>query len=239
MKAFLLAAGEGSRLRPITNTIPKCLAPICGRPILDIWLEHCYRSGVDEVLINLHAHAETVRRFLSERDYGIRIRTCYEPTLLGSAGTLFANRRWVESEPCFWVFYADVLTNVDLTAMLNRHIRCRLAATLGVYEVSSPSQCGIVRVDDAGVIQQFVEKPTTPVGNLAFSGVMIGTAQIFEHLPSELPADLGFHVFPHLLGRISAFPIRDYLLDIGTMANYELAQRSWPGLAVNLGTMQC
>jgi mannose-1-phosphate guanylyltransferase len=229
MKGLLLAAGEGTRLRPITNRIPKCLVPICGRPLLGIWLEHCFRSGVDEVLINLHAHAKCVRQFVAERDYGVQVHVSYEPTLLGSAGTLFANQRWIESERCFWVFYADVLTNVDLARMFEFHVRSGLMATLGVYEVEKPSRCGIVQVDETGVIREFVEKPTDPAGNLAFSGVMIGNAEFLKQLPSEIPADLGNHVFPFLRGQMSAFPIRDYLLDIGTMANYELAQRTWPG----------
>lgn len=239
MKAVLLAAGEGTRLRPITNTIPKCLVPIRGRPLLDIWLEHFSHSGVDEVLINLHAHSNSVRDFVSERNHGIQVHMSYGRTLLGSAGTLFANRRWLESERYFWVFYADVLTNVDLGKMLEFHVHSGLMATLGVYEVETPSRCGIVRVDETGVIRGFVEKPTNPPGNLAFSGVMIGSAEFLQQLPSEVPADLGIHVFPFLNGQISAFPIREYLLDIGTMANYELAQRSWPGRTTNSGILEC
>lgn len=147
MKAFLLAAGEGTRLRPITNSIPKCLAPIRGRPVLDIWLEHCANSGIDEVLVNLHAHAQAVRSFVQGRNYGTRIQISHEPALLGSAGTLFANRQWVDSEAYFWVFYADVLTNLNLSAMLDHHVNHDLAATLGVYEVDNPARCGIMQVD--------------------------------------------------------------------------------------------
>ena len=244
MKAFLLAAGEGTRLRPITNSIPKCLVPIRQQPLLGIWLELCRESGIDEVLVNLHSHGDAVRQFLSANDYGLRVTLSEEPTLLGSAGTIGANRAWVDSEPYFFVLYADVLTNMDLTAMLNFHRqaarrpsgpadgspRMPIAATLGLYEVPNPSQCGIVELDQNNIIRAFHEKPAQPNGNLAFSGVMIGTPEFLQALPSEAPADLGFHLFPKLIGRMAGYVSREYLVDVGTMSNYEAAQRSWPGL---------
>jgi len=115
--------------------------------------------------------------------------------------------------------------------MLGLHRQRRPAATLGVYEVSDPSRCGIASTDGSGMIQQFVEKPTSPMGNLAFSGLMIATPQILDVIPSDTPADIGFHVLPRLTGRMLAFPIQDYLIDIGTMENYLTAQETWPGCA--------
>jgi mannose-1-phosphate guanylyltransferase len=115
MKAFLLAAGEGTRLRPLTDSIPKCLVPIRQKPLLEIWLQLCARSGIREVLINLHSHADAVRSFVAGRDFGVQIRLFEEPRLLGSAGTIAANRAWVQPDPYFWVFYADVLTNMNLS----------------------------------------------------------------------------------------------------------------------------
>ena len=104
MKAFLLAAGHGTRLRPLTDTIPKCLVPIRGVAILDIWLEVCRRAGVHELFINLHAHADAVRTALASKEVGIKVHLSEEQVLLGSAGTLAANREWVAAEPEFWVF---------------------------------------------------------------------------------------------------------------------------------------
>jgi mannose-1-phosphate guanylyltransferase len=115
--------------------------------------------------------------------------------------------------------------------MLKQHRRRRPAATLGVYRVSDPSRCGIVSVGEDGVIREFIEKPANPTGNLAFSGLMIGTPELIEMIPDDEPADLGFHVLPRLVGRMLAFPIDDYLIDIGTMDNYLKAQATWPGLS--------
>lgn len=231
MKAFLLAAGNGTRLRPITDTIPKCLVPIQGMPMLAIWLELCKEIGITEVLINLHAHADVVRTFLQQSGKpDVRVHVTKEKELLGSAGTLRANRQWVEGDDLFWVFYADVLHCADLSAMLRLHRQRRPAATLGVYEVPDPSRCGIVMVNSAGVIEHFVEKPTHPTSNLAFSGLMIGTPELLDVIPDDVPADIGFHVLPKLAGQMLAFPIRDYLIDIGTLQNYQQAQTTWPGL---------
>lgn len=230
MKAFLLAAGHGSRLRPITDTIPKCLVPIRGTPLLSIWLRLCKQFGIGEVLINVHAHADIVREFLRQRADDMNVRVVEEPQLLGSAGTLRCNRDWVAADDLFWVFYADVLCRPELGGMLQLHCRRRPAATLGVYEVSDPSRCGIVSTDGERIVQQFVEKPTSPMGNSAFSGVMIGTPEMLDVIPSDTPVDIGFDVLPRLVGRMLAFPMREYLIDIGTMKNYRMAQETWPGL---------
>ena len=231
MKAFLLAAGHGTRLRPITNTIPKCLVPIRGIPLLSIWLELCRKFGINEILINIHAHAALVRDFLRENANGIRAQVVEEEELRGSAGTLRHNRDWIAAEELFWVFYADVLCQPDLGGMLELHLRKRPAATLGVYEVADPSRCGIVSTDADGTIQQFVEKPTVPMGNLAFAGVMIATPEIIDLIPDDRPADIGFDVLPRVTGRMQAYPINSYLIDIGTMENYQTAQNTWPGLS--------
>jgi len=231
LKAFLLAAGHGTRLRPITDTIPKCLVPIRGVPLLSIWLQCCNRIGIDEVLINLHAHAAPVREFLRLHAAATPVRIVEEPRLLGSAGTLRENRSWIGADDLFWIFYADVLNCADFEGMLRLHLDRRPAATLGVYEVAEPTRCGIVTTDEDGVIVQFVEKPVNPSGNLAFSGLMIGTPEMLRAIPDESPADIGLHVLPRLTGRMLAFPIHDYLIDVGTMENYQRAQVTWPGFS--------
>lgn len=236
-KAFLLAAGHGTRLRPLTDTTPKCLLPIRGVPMLQIWLEQCRRFGVEEVLVNLHSHADVVREFLNRNNTsGVRVQVSDEPVLLGSAGTIRANSAWVSEERSFWVFYADVLTDALLNEIARRHCELGAAATIGVYHVPDPSRCGIVQVNEAGWITEFVEKPKVPVGDLAFSGVLIGGAEFLRTLPQRTPADIGFDVLPKLVGRMAAYEIKEYLIDIGTAENYRSAQEHWPGLEVSQST---
>jgi len=159
------------------------------------------------------------------------MRIAEEPELLGSAGTLAENREFIAGEESVFVLYADVLTNVDLRQMFEFHQQKHLAATLGVYQVPDPSRCGIITMDENAVISDFVEKPTRPASNWAFAGVMVAGPELFDFLPAQLPADLGFDVLPQMAGGMAAYSISDYLVDIGTMANYQHAQQSWPGLA--------
>lgn len=230
MKGFLLAAGNGTRLRPLTDSIPKCLLPICGVPLLEIWLDNCKAAGLTDVLVNAHAHPGAVRTFAAEQKTGVRMHIVEEPRLLGSAGTLAENREFVAGEDAFYILYADVLTNVDLRQMLAFHQQQRCPVTLGVYQVPDPTRCGVVTVDEYAIIREFVEKPKQPAGNLAFSGVMVAGPELFSLLPAKRPADIGFDLLPKMVGRMAAYTISDYLLDIGTLANYQHAQQSWPGL---------
>lgn len=231
MKAFLLAGGHGTRLRPLTDTTPKCLLPIRGTPILQIWFTLCRQFGIEEVLINLHSHGDVVRRFVEEHKNGLTISLFEESALLGSAGTILANRGWVGKENFFWVFYADVLTTTNLAQILDFHNSHGQIATIGTYEVSNPSRCGIVQVDNSGIVRDFVEKPKIPIGNLAFSGLMLATPALLDEIPDISPVDLGFHVLPKLVGRMAAYRIPDFLIDVGTLETYQTAQESWPGLS--------
>ena len=228
-KAFLLAAGHGTRLRPLTDTTPKCLLPIRGIPMLQIWLSRCKRLAVQEVMINLHSNARAVREFLHRKPTpGVRVEVSDEPVLLGSAGTIMSNRNWLRDEPSFWIFYADVLTDADLAQMALLHATRNAVATIGLDRVPDPSRCGVVQTDESGWVTEFVEKPKTPKGNLAFSGILLGGPQFLNVLPDKLPSDIGFDVLPKLVGRMAGYEIRDYLIDIGTMENYQAAQEHFP-----------
>ncbi|SRR6266481_1637130 len=230
MKAFILAAGNGTRLRPLTDNLPKCLLPVRGVPLLAIWLESCKIADIDEVLINAHAHGEKVREFAARYSGEIKIHVTQEEQLLGSAGTLAENRRFVEGESAFFVLYGDVLTSASLSEIAGFHLQKKQLATLGVYQVPDPQRCGIVTIDDQGLIQNFQEKPAQPPGNWAFSGVMMASPEILGCIPAHRPADIGFDLLPRLAGKMAAYKMSEYLLDIGTLHNYNMAQASWPGL---------
>jgi len=233
VKGFLLAAGVGTRLRPLTNAIPKCLVPIQGAPLLAIWLEWCAMYDIDEILLNSHAHSERVREFIDAYRGPVRVTLTREPELLGSAGTLHVNRDFVAGEKEFAVLYADVLTNCRFDRLLDFHRIRHSPVTLGTYRVPNPTQCGIIATDDTGRVVEFTEKPQFPKANTAFSGILIGGPALLEHVPERIPADIGFDVLPELIGEMFAFPIADCVFDIGTMEKYEQAQREWLGLAGN------
>src|SRR5579884_1864057 len=227
MRAFLLAAGHGTRLRPFTDSVPKCLLPVQGVPMLEIWLSLCREYGISDVLVNTHSHSDAVVDFVRKWRNGVKVHVAEEPQLFGSAGTLRANRAWLGSDDKFWVFYADVLTNTNLAAMSRFH-SSQFAATLGIYSVPDPQRCGIVSFDQNGVVTGFIEKPAQPASNWAFAGIMIGTPALLDTIPEKPGADIGFDVLPQMIGRMRAYRIPDFVLDIGTPENYETAQRQWP-----------
>ena len=223
MKAFLLAAGLGTRLRPLTATTPKCLLPIGDRPLLDIWLDALAKVGVDEVLINLHHLADQVRAHVAHRP-GVRLFE--EPRLLGSAGTLLANRDWITGDDMFLAINADNLTDFDLGLLVDAHRRGGAIATLSVFQAPRPSECGILEVRDGQVVS-FEEKPAEPRGNLANAGMYAFSPDVLDLIQGP---DIGYDLLPRLVGRARAVPLDGaYFLDIGTPAALARAREEWQG----------
>jgi mannose-1-phosphate guanylyltransferase len=228
MKAFLLAAGIGSRLRPMTDAIPKCMVPIDGQPMLDIWLDAFDRTGVDEVLVNLHHLPGVVRDHLDARAGTPTVRTFFEPELLGSAGTLVANRAWVEEEELFLACYADNLTDFDLSSLIKAHREHDAIATLAVFHSERPSAGGVIEVDAIGTVVGFEEKPANPVSDLVNAGIYAFQPSVLDELSGPTPLDIGYDLLPRLVGRAKTLPVEGYFRDIGTIQAYEQAQREWP-----------
>jgi mannose-1-phosphate guanylyltransferase len=232
VKAFLLAAGVGSRLRPITDAIPKCMVVIDERPLLDVWLDAFDRAGVDEVLVNLHHLPDVVRQHLAGRAGPPRVRTVFEPELLGSAGTLAANRRWVDGEEMFLACYADNLTDFDLRSLIDEHREHNAIATLAVFHSERPSAGGVVEVDGDGVVVGFVEKPSQPTTDLTNAGMYAFHPHVLDEITGPPPHDIGYHLLPRLVGRARAMLVEAYFRDIGTVEAYRRAREEWPARAV-------
>jgi len=232
VKAFLLAAGIGSRLRPITDSVPKCMVVIDDRPLLDIWLDAFDRAGIDEVLVNLHHLPDVVRRHLAGRTGPPAVRTFFEPELLGSAGTLAANRQWVDGEEFFLVCYADNLTDFDLRSLIDVHRTRSQTATLTVFHSERPSAGGVVEVDGAGRVVGFAEKPSQPVSDLTNAGMYAFDPSVLAEIDGTPPLDIGYHLLPRLVGRAHAVLVEGYFRDIGTIESYRRAREEWPARAL-------
>lgn len=227
MKAFLLAAGIGSRLRPVTDSTPKCMVPIAGQPLLDIWLDAFDRAGVAEVLINLHHLPGIVRAHVEGRTAPPAVRTVFEPEPLGSAGTLAANRDWVRGESFFLVCNADNLTDFDLRTLSAAHLSADTVATLGVFHSPNPSAGGVLEIDENGLITGFTEKPANPVSDLVNAGVYAFSPSILDEIKGCPPLDIGYDLLPQLVGRARAVLIDGYFRDIGTPEEYRRAREEW------------
>jgi mannose-1-phosphate guanylyltransferase len=228
VKAFLLAAGIGSRLRPITDVTPKCMLDVDGKPLLDIWLDAFDRAGVDEVLVNLHHLPDVVRRHIAVRSGPPAVRMVFEAELLGSAGTLAANRQWVDGEEFFLACNADNLTDFDLRSLMDAHLRHGEIATLTVFHSPNPSAGGVVQMDEAGRVVGFAEKPSHPASDLTNAGMYAFNPGVLEMLDARPPQDIGYDLLPRLVGRARAVLVEGYFRDIGTADAYRLAGKEWP-----------
>ncbi len=230
MKAFLLAAGIGSRLRPITDNIPKCLVPINGHSLLYYWLKLFEHYRIDEVLINLHHLPDLVFEFLEENEFNLKVHTVFEQELLGSAGSIRNNFDFVCKEREFLICYADNLTNINLAKMIDFHKLNRPTLTLGLFRTNNPALCGIAEVAENHTVINFIEKPENPKSNLAGAGVYIANHEIRYYLPDYYPADFGYDVLPGLIGKMKGYLINEYFIDIGTVENYQKARREFPNI---------
>lgn len=228
MKAFLLAAGVGSRLRPITDATPKCMLAIDGKPLIDIWLESFSKAGVDEVLVNLHHLPDVVRGHLAARTGSPVVRTVHEAELLGSAGTLLANRQWVADDEFFLACNADNLTDFDLRTLIDAHSGQGGIATLTLFHSPDPSSGGVVELDGTGQVAGFTEKPSHPVSDLTNAGIYAFRPDVLDEIDRVPPCDIGYDLLPRLVGRARAVLIEGYFRDIGTPDAYRLARQEWP-----------
>jgi len=217
-RALLLAGGRGSRLRPLTDTVPKCLVPIAGRPLLDYWLESLARAGIREALVNTHHLAQQVRRHLAGagKESGVRLVESYEPELLGSAGTIRANRSWVDDADECLIVYADNFSEVDLGELLAFHRAHPEALTMMLFHAGDPKSCGIVELDDAGRVTSFVEKPEHPASDLANAGLYVASADAYREIADLDAFDLAHDVLPRFVGRMRGFPFAGYHRDVGS-----------------------
>ncbi|MBW2467423.1 MAG: nucleotidyltransferase family protein [Deltaproteobacteria bacterium] len=235
LKAFLLVAGRGEKLSPLTDSIPKCLLPIAGVPLLQIWLENLVQAGIDEVLINTHWLHEKVEEFVgkwSSRNNKIQINLFHEPVLLGSAGTLLANRNWAGTDP-FFIIYGDNLTRLNLHKMLGVHKTCGLPLTIRIYRGADSRKAGIVCIDENYIVTDFEEKPDKPKSDLGAGAIYIADSRIFNFFPPSEEAaaggvlDLSYHVLPRMAGQMKAYDSGEFSLDIGTPDAYATAQEIW------------
>jgi len=229
MKAFLLAGGRGERLRPITDTMPKCLAPVAGRPLLHYWLELCRREGVTDVLMNVSHHFAEVDAFLSAESQALpRVTVVRETAPAGTATTVLRERAFVADVDEFWVLYADNLSDLHMGPMLERHRSHTDPLTVGLFHTPFPTASGIVELDDTGRITTFVEKPARPRSDLANAGVYLARPTLFDAIPShDGLVDFGLHVLPALVGRMHGIVIPDFHEDIGTPERLAHASARW------------
>lgn len=225
MKALLLAAGLGTRLRPITDTIPKCLVPINGKPLLQIWLENLTQVGVEQFIVNTHYLQKSVVEFVEQSEYKDKVLISYEDELLHTGGTLLKHRNLLYDDS-FFLVHADNLSFCEFNIFITTHYQKQCDITMMTFETDNPKECGIVELDCEGIVQNFYEKVENPPSNLANGAVYILKPTIFEYLKSlnKMKIDFSNDVLPNFLGNIATFHNEIYHRDIGNIESYAMAQ---------------
>ncbi len=219
MKALILAAGLGTRLMPLTRTLPKCLVPIHGRPLLDFWLEKLASPRVDRIFINLHHHADQVRDFVHGSPHANRVTLVHEEELLGTGGTVKANLSFFKDGPLILI-HGDNLSSFDLEAFIQAHQArpSHCVMTLMTFDTDCPESCGIVELDLLGVVNAFHEKTASPPGRLANGAVYILEPEVLAFIKNmdARIIDFSTQVLPRFLGKMYTYYNAGYHRDIGT-----------------------
>ena len=229
MRAMLLAAGLGTRLRPLTDSMPKCLVPIKSQPLLGIWLERLTQADIGPFLINTHYLASKVESFVEACPYRDQISLVNELELYGTAGTLIANLDFFQDDECLLI-HADNYCLADFTAFQqahrNRPPQCLM--TMMTFRTDTPSSCGIVELDEQGVVIGFHEKIPKPPGNLANGAIYILSAQLLKRLATDLHdvKDFSTEVLNEFVGYIFSYETSEEFLDIGTPETYKQANNA-------------
>jgi mannose-1-phosphate guanylyltransferase len=229
MRALLLSAGLGTRLRPLTETTPKCLVPVKGQPLLGIWLRQLSNAGIGPFLINTHYLAAQVKAYIDGSAFGESVTLVHESELLGTAGTLLANLEFFDCQDGFLI-HADNYSRADLTKFVEAHHErphgCVM--TMMTFRSDNPSSCGIVELDGRGVVIGFHEKVKSPPGNLANAAVYIISTEMMEILRADFQrvSDFSTEVLPYFQGRIFTYQTPEAFYDVGTPENYAAANAS-------------
>lgn len=199
-KAMLLAAGQGTRLRPLTERIPKCMVPIGGKPILEHTLEWLRHYGITEIIINLYHLPEVIRAYFGDgQKWGVNIAYSPEDRPLGTAGGV-RNAAWFFGGP-FFVWYGDNLSVCRLDRLWEFHKVKGGIATIALHHRDDPTQSGIVGLDETDRITRFLEKPRPDqvFSYWVSAGIFVLEPQVLDAIPAEGTPDFGRDVFPALL----------------------------------------
>jgi mannose-1-phosphate guanylyltransferase/mannose-1-phosphate guanylyltransferase/phosphomannomutase len=225
MKAMVMAAGLGTRLRPLTYEVPKPLVPVGNRPVFELILRLLRRQGFTDVIANLHWYPDMIRERLGDgSSLGIGLMYSYEESLLGTAGGVRNVREYFGSNP-FLVMAADALTDVDVGALADAHRANGGIATLAVTRVQDTSEYGVVVTGADGRVQGFQEKPdpAEALSDLANCMIYVLDPEVFDYFPDQLEVDFALDVFPALLSNDVPFHVHvtdAYWNDVGSLPEF-------------------
>jgi mannose-1-phosphate guanylyltransferase/phosphomannomutase len=224
---MILAAGYGSRLRPMTDNLPKPLVPIMNRPLLEYIIARVRAAGIQAIAMNLHYRGEQIRAWLGDgARHDVAVTYSEEPEILGSAGGIRRVRAFFGNEPAL-VIHGDLLFDVDLRAVIQYHLSHNAHATLVLHPAHHRYRYGMIKVNPQGEIGQFVDHHAPwivgPFIDTVFTGVQVLDPVVLDIVAAERVAVLTTDVYPQLLSRswrFYGYVMRGYWSDIGTPLRY-------------------
>jgi mannose-1-phosphate guanylyltransferase len=232
MKALLLAGGLGTRLRPLTDNLPKPMAPVVNRPWLEHLITHLHEQGIEEFVVAARYCSDVIRAHFGDgRQFGVRIEYAVEPFPLGTAGAIKNAERWLKER--FLVVNADIVHLPQLVPLLEFHRRHGGVATIVLTEVEDPSQYGAVEQDETGRILRFVEKPQPgeAPSNRINAGLYILEPEVMRYIPAQREVSIERETFPRLIREgagVYGIVSEGYWQDMGTPTRYR--QVHWDAL---------
>jgi len=229
MKAVILVGGEGTRLRPLTCNTPKAMVPILNRPFLEHLLRYLEKHGIKDIILAMGSLPDPIQSRLGDgTQLGVRLTYLVEESPLGTAGAVKNAEPFLDGP--FLAFNGDVLTEIDLTAMMRRHQQIKPKVSMALIPVDNPTIYGVVETDAQGMVERFVEKPgwDKVMTNMINAGIYILEPEVMAHVPTSTPSMFENYLFPRLLKMgepILSYPSDAYWIDIGTPEKYLKANR--------------
>jgi mannose-1-phosphate guanylyltransferase len=236
VQALILAGGEGTRLRPLTYTVPKPVLPLAGRPHIAYVIDWLVRHGVDDVVVSCGHLAEGMRRAIGELEPGVEIRYAEEPDPRGTAGAIRFTEDMLGDR--FLVLNGDVLCDLDLTALMEQHDGTGARATIALYPVADPTGYGLVHRREDGEITEFVEKPTPDQIDTdeINAGAYLLERSVLERIPPDRAVSIEREVFPELIDDgLYGIRLEGYWIDIGTPERF--LEANWDILGRRVDTV--
>lgn len=240
MKVLILAAGLGTRLKPLTNKIPKVMVKIGGKPLLCYHIQLLKKHGICDIWINLHWFPEKITNYFGDGSkFGVKINYSFEKKLLGTAGALKNPHSGIEKEfkkEKFLIVYGDNFTNLDYSKLRELHKLKKPLMTIGLYKSDVPWTKGVVETDHDGKVLKIVEKPPKNkiTTNHVNAGIYLCETEIFDFIPQGF-SDFGYDIFPKILAKkrsIYALPPNYYFQDVGSLEWLKKARRDVKKIAL-------
>ncbi|XOQ44615.1 MAG: UTP--glucose-1-phosphate uridylyltransferase [Clostridium sp.] len=223
MKALFLAGGKGTRLRPLTNHLPKPMVPVMGRPLLERNIDAVKNCGTDEVVFSTCYRAEDIERHFSRNDFGVKIQYVCEDIPLGTGGAIKNCEKYFDDT--FLIFNSDIVSDIDLSDLVRFHKQKQADVTIAVTRVPNPSNYGVIEYDEFGFATTFTEKPKPGEAKSDFinAGIYVFEPKVLDRIPANRVVSVEKETFPTLLKegyKIAVYHGGSYWIDIGTPEKY-------------------